>query len=105
MSAKNLKETKLLSTKTGKEQLPDEETVPGELESVSVATLVPPQYIDIVIYIVTQRYIVIWYKDKTLSILYLVIRNTEILPELGCWSSIHDEVEKWANWCVYMKYL
>ena len=51
--------------------------------------LVLPRYIDMVIYIVTWRYIMIWYKDKALSILYLVIRNTEILPELGCWSSIN----------------
>ena len=37
----------------------------------------------------------IWYKDKTLSILYLVIRNTKILPKLGCWSSINtnDQVK------------
>ena len=52
-------------------------------------TLVLPWYIIIVIYIVTWRYIVIWYEDKTLSILYVVIRNTEALPELGCWSSIN----------------
>ena len=36
-------------------------------------------------------------KDKALLILYLVIRNTEILPELGCWSSINT-----LHWVKFM---
>ena len=45
-------------------------------------TLVLPRYINI------YRDMKVYREDKTLLILYLVIGNTEILLELGYWSSI-----------------
>jgi len=56
---------------------------------VTVLYLVLPRYINIVIYVMTCSYIVICHKQKSLSILYLLIRNTEIhclLHRLGYWA-------------------